>query len=204
VADDLIEFVSRADGWTLGLVVFLLVLAESLIVTDIVAPGEVGLVVAGAAAARNGTSLGVVVGAAAFGAVVGDTAGYLLGRTIGTDLIETRHWLRRLRPALRRARHAFDRRGPIIVAMARWVGALRAVVPLVAGSARLAAPPFLLADWPSAVLWSLVMSSLGFVWGDDIAGAIDKIGLGVSITVVALLVIVLLVRWRRRTREGDP
>jgi hypothetical protein len=36
-----IDFVSRLDGLTLGLVVFALVLGESLIVTDLVVPGEI-------------------------------------------------------------------------------------------------------------------------------------------------------------------
>jgi membrane protein DedA with SNARE-associated domain len=203
VADDLIEFVSRASDWKLALIVFGLVLAESLFVTDLVAPGEVGLVVAGAAAERNGTSLIVVAAAASFGAIAGDSLGYVFGRFVGADLIEQRHWLRWLRPGLRRARRRFDRHGVSIVAVARWIGALRALVPVVAGSARLSASRFLLADVPSAVAWSVTIASIGFVWGDDIAGVIDRVGIGVSVAAVAALVLIFVVR-RRRRRLGAP
>ena len=205
MADDLIEFVSRASDWRLALIVVVLVFAESLVITDLIAPGEVGLVVAGAAAARNGTDLALVVGAASIGAVAGDSLGFVLGRLFGTDLIENQRWLRRLRPSLRRARRRFEQHGPIIVGVARWVGALRAVVPVVAGSARLSAYRFLLADIPSAVAWSATMASIGFVWGDDIAEFVDRIGIGVSVAVIAAIVLVVVVRRRRRPvqHRGD-
>ena len=196
----------RADGPTLVVLVFVVVLAESLIVTDFVAPGEIGLVVAGAAAARNGTPLAVVIGAATCGAVAGDTAGYLIGRRFGTSLVETRRWLRRLRPSLRRARQYFDRRGPATVAAARWVGALRGVVPVVAGSARLSAPRFYAAAVPSAVAWCATMATIGFVWGDDIADVVDRVGVSISLAVVATIVVAIAVARRRRStrREHAP
>ena len=65
IANGLIDFVSQAEGIALAALVFALVLGESMIVTDLVVPGEVGLVIAGAAAAANGTPVAVVIGAAA-------------------------------------------------------------------------------------------------------------------------------------------
>ena len=202
MADDLIDFVSRASDWNLALVVLALVFAESLVITDLIAPGEVGLVVAGAAAARNGTDLALVIGAASIGAIAGDSLGFVLGRRFGTDLVEHHRWLRWLRPSLRRARRRFEQHGPMIVGVARWVGALRAVVPVVAGSARLPAHRFLLAGVPSAVAWSTAMASIGFVWGDDIAGFVDRIGIGLSVAVIAAIVLVVVVRRRRRQRAS--
>ena len=198
VADELIDFVSRASDWKLALIVLVLVLAESFFVTDLVAPGEVGLVVAGAAAERNGTSLAVVAAAASLGAIAGDSLGYVFGRFVGADLVEQRRWLRWLRPGLRRARRRFDRHGAWIVAVARWIGALRALVPVVAGSARLSAPRFFLADVPSAIAWSVTIASIGFVWGDDIAGVIDRVGIGLSVAAVVALVLFFVVRRRRK------
>jgi membrane-associated protein len=201
IANGLIDFVSRAEGLALALVVFLLVFGESLIVTDLVVPGEVGLVVAGAAAASNGTPIGYVIAAAALGAVAGDTAGYFVGRKIGTDRLLAHRWGRRLRPTLKRARQHFDDHGFATVAAARWVGALRGVVPVVAGSSRLSAPRFYAASIPSATAWSATMALLGFVWGDDIADVVDRVGLVVSGVVIAGLVAVVL--WSRHRREAS-
>jgi len=54
---DLIEFVSGAEGATLAVLVFAMVFAESAILLDLVVPGEIGLVVGGAAAAYNDTPI---------------------------------------------------------------------------------------------------------------------------------------------------
>ena len=196
ILDGLIDFVSGAEGIALAALVFALVLGESLIVTDLVVPGEVGLVVAGAAAQANGTPIGMVIGAALLGAVAGDSIGYLFGRRSGEAAITNHRWGRRLRPALRRARRFFADRGTVTVAVARWVGALRGVVPVVAGSARLSAPRFYAAAVPSAAAWAATVSLLGFVWGDNIAAAVDRVGLVISAGVVAG--IVAAVWWQRR------
>ncbi len=82
--------------------------------------------------------------------------------------------------------------------MARWIGALRAVVPIVAGTAGLAVHRFLAWDVPSAILWATAVATAGYVWGDDIARFVDQIGLAIS--VVAVVVIGALI-WRARTRR---
>jgi membrane-associated protein len=202
IANGLIDVVSRAEGLTLGLVVFLLVLGESLVVTDLLVPGEVGLVVAGAAAAANDTPIGVVIGAAVLGAVAGDTAGYLIGRHVGTDDVTSHRWGRRLRPSLSRARRHFAEHGAATVAAARWVGALRGVVPVVAGSARVPALRFYGPAVPSAAAWSTTMALLGFVWGDDIADVVDRAGLVIPAVVVTAIVAALW--WGRHRRAHSP
>lgn len=177
-----------------------LVLAESAILLDLLVPGEVGLVVAGAAAAQNGTSLVAIVGAAAVGAVAGDSLGYAIGRRFGERLVDHWRWTRRrLGPGLERARAHYERRGGASVALARWIGALRAVVPVVAGSSGLPYRKLLAWDVPSAVAWAAVVATVGFVWGDDAAAFVDRIGIGVSVAAVAVLV---LVAWRVRRRAA--
>lgn len=167
-------------------------------------PGEVGLVAAGAAAAQNGTPIALIIVAASLGAVAGDTGGYLIGRRFGADVIENWRFARWLRPGLKRARRYFDRRGGAAVAGARWVGALRAVVPVVAGTARMPAPRFAAWDAPSAVAWCAVVVTVGFVWGDDIADLVDRIGLGISaVVVIALIVAFVIVKRRRSSGSSD-
>ena len=200
IANGLIDFVSRAEGWVLASVVFGLVFAESLVVTDLIVPGEVGLVVAGAAAAANDTNIGLVIGAATLGAVAGDTAGYLVGRRYGTEAITSHRWGRRLRPGLSRARRFFADHGIATVAAARWVGALRGVVPVVAGSARVPAPRFYAPAVPSATTWAASVALLGFLWGDAIADVVDRVGLLISVVVVAAIVGIIL--WRRHRRAA--
>ena len=183
-------------------VVLAVVFAESAVLLDFFVPGEVGLVVAGAAAAQNDTALAGVVAAATIGAVAGDTVGYGLGRRFGTDIAERGRLSRWLRPGLVRARRHFDRRGGVTVAIARFIGALRAVVPVVAGSARMPYRQFAAWAVPAAAAWSAVMATVGHVWGDDLAHVIDRAGLLVSAVVVAVIV-VFVVRAKRRQHHRD-
>jgi membrane protein DedA with SNARE-associated domain len=202
IANGLIDFVSGASGVLLALLVFALVFGESLVVTDIVVPGEVGLVVAGAAASSNGTPIGYVIVAAALGAVAGDTAGYLVGRAVGVEAIAAHGWGRRLRPAFDRAHRQFADHGIVTFAAARWIGALRGVVPVVAGSIHVPAPRFYAPAAPSALAWSATIAMLGYVWGRDIADIVDRVGLVISVAAVGGLVGVALWSRHRRARSA--
>lgn len=183
-----------------------MVFAESAILLDLVVPGEVGLVVAGAAAAQNGTPLVAVIGAAAVAALAGDTLGYAIGHRFGEQLVDHWRWTRRrLGPGLEKAREHYERRGGASVAVARWIGALRAVVPVVAGSSGLPLRQLLAWDAPSALAWATVVAGIGFVWGDDAADLVDRVGLGVSLAaVVALVLVVWSVRRRSAAKADTP
>ena len=193
----------RVDGVALVLIVLVMVLAESLVVTDLLVPGEVGLVVAGAAAAGNGTPIVAVIAAAAVGALAGDSLGYLIGHRFGRDLVDRWRWTRRLRPALRRARRHFADRGGMTVAVARWIGSLRAVVPVIAGAGDMRFARFVMWDAPSAVLWSTAIGTVGYVWGDDIADPVDRVGVGVSVAAVLAIAAIVVVARRRASGRGD-
>jgi membrane protein DedA with SNARE-associated domain len=196
---DLVEWASRA-GSGLYLVVFLLVFGESAFFLDFFVPGEVGLVLSAAAARDAGLWLPVVIAAAAVAASAGDSVSYLLGRRFGPD-VATRWKLTRryLAPELDRARDYFDRRGGRAVFAARWVGALRAAVPAVAGSAGMPYPRFLLWSLTAAVLWATAIATAGWFLGEAVADTIDRLGWYVSIAVIAILA-TWLVLHRRRTR----
>ena len=97
---------------------------------------------------------GIVIGAAALGASpatppaissVEASAPTRSRRTAGDDVCARR---------FDRARRHFADHGTLTFAAARWVGALRGVVPVVAGSSRVPAPRFYAPSMPSAIAWS--------------------------------------------------
>jgi membrane protein DedA with SNARE-associated domain len=196
--EELIRTVGDAGTPALVALAFALVFAESAILLDLFVPGEVGLVLVGAAAAEAGSPLWMIVLAAALGALSGDSAGFWIGHRFGEPVVRRWRWSRRLlAPRLARARAHFERRGGWAVAGARWVGALRAVVPVVAGAARRPYRWFVAWDGPSCLAWSAVVATAGYVLGDDIAAVVDRIGLAVSLGVLAVLAMVWLLHRRR-------
>ena len=202
MAEDLIALGARAGSPGLIALTFVIVFAESAILLDLLVPGEIGLVLAGAIAAEISTPLWTVILAASLGAVLGDTLGYVLGRRLGPNAVRRWRWSRRiLKPRLERARRHFERHGGASVAAARWVGALRAVVPAIAGAAALPYRRFLAWDAPSAIAWSATVASVGYLYGDDIAGLVDRIGTGLSLAVVLVLIGWTVLR-HRNTRHA--
>lgn len=195
---DVIDFLARATGAALYLLVAILAFSETAMFLDLLVPGEVGMVLAGAAGARGDTSLLGLVGAGAFGAVLGDTFSYVLGRRYGSRLVHRWDFVRRrLEPHLEGAHAYFARKGGVAVFGARWVGALRAVVPFVAGTAAMPYPRFLLWNVLASLGWVTTTVTLGWVAGEPAANVVDRIGPVLSAVVVVLLVL----SWMRRRRR---
>src|SRR5215204_5600818 len=98
----ILDAVARLGGVGLCLAVLGVSFGESAVLMDFVIPGEVGMVVAGAAAGRNDVSPWLL----------GATFSYLVGRRWGMTLVRRWGWLRRrLEPRFDRAHAYFQRRG---------------------------------------------------------------------------------------------
>lgn len=188
---------------TVGLCLLALGLAfgETAIFMDLVVPGEVGMVVVGAATAEAGAPLPVVVLAAALGATCGDSLSYAIGRRWGRGVVGrfalTR---RRVLPMVDAAEAHFDRHGGRAVFLGRFVGALRAVVPFVAGMGRLRLSSFLGWNALASILWAGLVVTIGHQLGRSVATGVDRAGTVVSVVVVAGLAVWW---WRRRHRTDD-
>jgi membrane protein DedA with SNARE-associated domain len=201
---DLLEWAARVGAPALAALAFGLGFGEAAIGLDLLVPGEVGMVLVGAVAAAGNTSLPLMVAAGAVGAAAGDSVGYWLGRCYGLRLVERWGWTRRnLGPSTERAREHFARRGGATVFVARFVGALRAVVPVVAGTSRMPYGRFLAWDLPAAVLWASAVVSLGYFVGSEIAIVVDRVGFVISVAVVLAIAAVLLFA-RHRSRRAGP
>ena len=193
----ILDAVAGLGGWLLCLAVLGVGFGESAVLLDLVVPGEVGMVVGGAAAARDGVSPWLLVVVGSIGSVLGDSLSFVVGRRWGMTLVRRWRWLRRrVEPRFERAHGYFERHGGRAVFAARWVGALRAVVPAVAGISGMPYRRFLPWDAVAAVLWVTTMVWLGATLGDDIAEVVDRIGTGISLVVLGAVVLVVVLRSR--------
>jgi membrane protein DedA with SNARE-associated domain len=202
LGDALIDGVADLGPVGLHLAVAGLAFGETAMFLDLVVPGEVGLVVGGAAAARSGVGLPGLVAAGALGATLGDSVSYALGRAAGAGRLPGSHWVLRHSTRSRPDAEAlFARHGGRAVFLGRWVGALRAVVPFVAGFAGMRYRSFLPWNVAASVLWVGTVVCLGAAFGDDIASVVDRVGLAVSALAVIALAGVFVSRRRRAVRS---
>lgn len=179
------------------IVVALVVMAES---AGLPLPGETSLLVAGAIAATGKLALPGVIIAAALGAIVGDTAGYWIGRTSGLRLLRRYGRLVRFdERKLAQAEAFFERHGEKTVFLGRFVPVGRIFSAVLAGVSQMRYGRFLLWNATGGIVWAALMGTLGFLFGHQlplIERLVSQFGFGL---LGALIVFVALrVAWSRR------
>jgi membrane-associated protein len=184
------------------LLVGLLVFAEDALFVGFVVPGETAAVVGGIAAARGHVSpLGIAV-VVVLAAIVGDSVGYEVGRQLGTRVLRARI-LRRQEARLDSARGFLARRGGSAVFLGRFVAFFRAVMPALAGTARMPYRRFIVFNAAGGLLWGVGFVLVGYLAGNSYAAVTRTIGQAGTAVVVGVVVVAFVV-WRiRRHRRGD-
>jgi membrane protein DedA with SNARE-associated domain len=182
-------------------IVFLGAAAESAAFAGLIVPGETLMLLAGFLCWRGDLDLGVTIACATTGAIVGDSIGYEIGRHLGRHIYSSRlgRWIGRER--WERARNYLRRRGGRAVFFGRFISVLRALVPAVAGDARLPYHVFLAWNAAGAVLWAGLHVGIGYLAGNSYHAVENVVGRA-SWVVLALIVIAgvfVVVRRRLRT-----
>src|SRR5437870_603600 len=184
--------------------VALVVMGESL---GLPVPGETLLLLGAASAGAGYLEVWGVIGAAAGGAIVGDSLGYALGRWGGRPLLERYGRVLHLQPRhLARAEAFFARYGAKTVCVGRFIAILRIYSALLAGLARLPYPRFLLWNAAGGCLWALTFGWLGVTFGSQwslIARWAGRVGVLILGLLVLVGVAVLLGRYRREHAQTD-
>lgn len=163
LTDSIIQFVQAEHVWGLP-VVFALAFGESLAFVSVLLPATVILFALGGLIGVAGLDFWPLWLAAASGAILGDWLSYWLGYRYQHAI--ARAWpLSRHPDLLPRGARVFHRWGVLGVFFGRFLGPLRAAVPLVAGICRMPALPFQLANVASGMIWAAGILLPGTVGG---------------------------------------
>jgi membrane protein DedA with SNARE-associated domain/membrane-associated phospholipid phosphatase len=168
-------------------------------------PGETAMLLGGFLANQGNAKLGVMIVVAAAGAIIGDSIGYEIGRHLGPSLRRSRLGRRVGEPRWKRGEDYLRAKGGRAVFFGRWVGVLRALVPTLAGMARMRYRTFLPWNAAGGILWASAFVVLGYVAGnsyDRIGRIAGRAGLLLLILFVLAAVLVLGARAAIRRRAG--
>jgi membrane-associated protein len=182
-----------------------LAFAEAALFVGFVLPGETAVLLGGVLANQHRVSLPVMIVVAVLAAIIGDSVGYEVGRHFGTRLLDSRIFERRRR-GLERGQQALRENGGRAVFLARFTAFLRAVMPGLAGAARMPYRRFLVFNAAGGLIWAAGFTLLGYLVGagyhtvENIAGRAGE----VILALVVLAVIVFVIRRRRRERDPQP
>jgi len=192
----LLSWVSAHPTWA-GAFVFLISMAESLAIVGVVVPGVAMMFAVGALIAADALAFWPTMAWAVAGAVAGDGLSFWLGYHFRERL--TGFWPFNRHPAmLERGVEFFQRYGGKSVAFGRFVGPVRAVIPLVAGMLSMPPGRFLLANVVSALAWAPAYLLPGIVFGASLELASEVAWRLVVLILVAALLVGTVV-WTVRT-----
>ncbi len=178
----------------------LLAFFESAFGLGLLVPGELGVLVLGAAASTPVQVL-LALTVVTLAASAADHVGYVIGRRHGRRLRESRvvgrigthHW--------DHAAHLLRRRGPAALVLSRLLPFVRTLVPAAAGAARMRYPRFLAGSALGTLLWAVMWLSAGTLAGHALPRMAESLGrLSWVLLAGVVLAAGLIVLWRRSRR----
>ncbi len=183
------------------IILFAVVAAES---AGVPVPGETALVAAAVLSSQGYYPLAEVIAVAAAAAIVGDNAGYWIGRKGGRALLQRtpviREYFERVLPP---AERFFARHGAKTVFIARFVSVLRVTSAWVAGISHMRWWSFLIWNASGGIAWAALVSVIAYEFGRTVADAIGRYGLFGAIVFVSAIVVAFALfkisRWRARS-----
>jgi len=204
----ILQFLQRlgeqVGGW-LYLIAGFLTFAEAALMVGVVFPGETALLVAGFAVHQGYIGLWPMLGVAVAAAVLGDSVGYEVGRTLGPRLLRSRLG-RRIGPHRWETAESFlHRHGGKAVLLGRFTAVLRALTPGIAG---MTAMPYLRTFLPWNVAGGIVWGAGCVLLGYGFSASLATIGSYLTWAPLLLIGLIaagyLALHLRRRIRRTQP
>ncbi|WP_017301835.1 VTT domain-containing protein [Nodosilinea nodulosa] len=167
--------------------VWAMVFAESGLLIGFFLPGDSLLFTAGFLASQGLLNPWLLIAGAAVAAVLGDNVGYATGRHLGPRLFQRQDsWLFH-KDNLRKAQRFFERHGGKALVLARFVPVVRTFTPITAGMGAMHYPTFLGYNLAGGLLWTVVLTLLGFFLGNAIPN-VDRYLLPIVVAIVVVSV----------------
>jgi len=167
-------------------------------------PGETILLIAGYFASTGEFNIALVMIIAASGAVVGDNIGFAIGHHYGRGfLLRVGRFFFLTPKRLEHMENYFERHGNKTILVARFITGLRVFAALLAGASRkMPWRVFVLYNMAGAVLWSVVITTLGYLFGASLPLLVKWVGRSGTILLIAAVVIGVIACRVRRHRAN--
>jgi membrane-associated protein len=198
-ADRVLEAMANQDMIVVGLVTFAILAAETSLFVGLLVPGDVVALFAGATVGHP-LEFAALAGIAALGSLVGESAGYLIGRGYGRRLRHSRLGARLGERRWRRAeRLALGRDGGWALVTSRFVPVLHSMVPVLAGALGVPYRRFIAWEAAGGLLWGATYVGVGSLVGAGLRGHGPLFGYTGSALLVVLVLVIAVVTRRLRT-----
>lgn len=152
-------------------------------------PGETILLIAGYFCSTEQFNLPLVMVIAATGAVIGDNIGFAIGHHYGRGfLLRVGRFFFLTPHRLAYMEEYFHKHGNKTVLVARFITGLRVFAALLAGASNMKWRIFLFYNVCGAILWSVVITILGYLFGHSLPLLLKWVGRSGTIFLILALV----------------
>ena len=166
-------------------------------------PGETILLIAGYFASTGEFHLALVMLIAASGAVIGDNIGFAIGHHYGRNVLLRIGRFFFLTPKrFARMEKYFEDHGNKTILVARFITGLRVFAALLAGASKMPWRIFVVYNVAGAILWSVVITTLGYLFGSSLPLLVKWVGRSGTILLIAAIVIGVVI-WRVRKHRAS-
>ncbi len=190
----LTQWLTEHKEW-LALTIGFIACAESLALVGLLVPGVVILTIAASLAGTGALNVWTMLFSGFIGALIGDGVSFLLGQIFRERI--PRWWPFRAHPEWLTHGHAFfERHGGISIAIGRFIGPIRPIIPMVAGMLDMPARYFLIINILSSLLWAPVYLLPGYLIGASLHSSdyapMDWLILSAILTMVSVTLMYLV------------
>jgi len=202
----LIELLSTLlTGWLGYATLFLLVFAETGMLVGFFLPGDSLLFTVGVVCGAGHLDIALVNVLLISAAMLGDTAGYMLGRGTGPHIFNRQNSRIFRREYLQRTHEFYERHGGRTMMYAHFIPIIRTFAAFVAGVGRMNLVRFLSYDIFGVAGWVLLMTMMGYTLGGVafVRHNFDKVILGIIALSLLPAGIEVLKSRRRAVAAGE-
>ncbi len=177
-----------------------IIFAETGLLAGFFLPGDSLLVTAGLLASQpdfglNFWVLGALLSAAA---IIGDSVGYHIGRSVGPRIFTRDNSLLFNKAHLLRAQAFYDKHGGKTIILARFMPIIRTFAPVVAGVGQMRYRSFLWYNVIGGLSWVWSMLAIGYVLGRTVPAVAQHIEVMVIVIVLLSILPGFIGWWRER------
>lgn len=168
-------------------ILFLIILFETGLVVTPFLPGDSVIFAASAFAALGSLNIFILIISLMVAAILGDTINYNIGRHLGQKLLSRGDSRFIKKEYIDRTNAYYDKYGGKTIIIARFIPIVRTFAPFVAGIGSMHYKQFITYNSIGGTLWVLVVSLLGFFFGN-----IPIIANNFSIAIIVMILISIL------------
>ncbi|WP_313581779.1 DedA family protein [Lacrimispora sp.] len=164
--DSYMNLIIQQFGAGTYLILFLIVFCETGLVVTPFLPGDSLLFASGAFAALGFLDIKLLLLINGLAAVLGDTANYTLGRTIGRRIYEKENLRFIKREHLIKTHKFYEKHGAATIIIARFIPIIRTFAPFVAGIGEMKYMRFISYNIVGGLAWVILFTLGGYYFGN--------------------------------------